>query len=249
MMKRTNGRSVGNLWWVPVLIMIFLPQQTRANIILPAANNATVQPGGPRPGLNGKQFFNMEGSGNGTFASFGVIDFQANPMNAQVTSLTLVLTQANAAFTHNGGLVFFLSMDTATNIEPVTSPLIYSAGDIPTGLDTQLDPIFLLGAASFAQVSDGTGDAFSFSPSAAILSYLDGQIAAGGRIRLVVAPGDSTVAATYAGFSNAEFSSPELTLVTPAPEPGTLGVASVALLAIAAGLVRTRRRRPSNSKA
>ena len=141
-MKRTNCWSTDNLWSVLVLIIIFLPQQTRANIIRPAVNNATVQPGGPRPGINGKQFFNMEGSGNGTFASFGVVDFQSNPMNAQVTSLTLVLTQANAAFTHDGGLIFFLSTDTATNIEPVTSPLIYSAGDIPTGLGAQLSPSF-----------------------------------------------------------------------------------------------------------
>ena len=111
-MKKTSGRTTGILGWVLIVITISLPQQARANIILPAANNATVQPGGPRPGVNGKQFFNMEGSVNGTFASFGVVDFQSSPMSVQVTSLTLALTQANAAFTHNGALTFYLSTDT-----------------------------------------------------------------------------------------------------------------------------------------
>jgi hypothetical protein len=103
-------------------------------------NNATIEPAGPRPGVNGKQFFNMEGSANGTFAGFGVVDFQSSPMNVPVTSLIIDLTQANAAFTHNRVLIFYLSTDTATNVEPGTSPLIYNGADLPTGLETQLSP-------------------------------------------------------------------------------------------------------------
>jgi hypothetical protein len=159
-------------------------------------------------------------------------------MSLQVTSLTLALTQANAAFTHNGVLFFYISSDTATNIEPGISPLIYSVADIPTGLDNQLSPIFPLGTGSFTQVSDGTMDIFSFSLSAAVASYLTSQISTGGRIRVVIAPGDPTVAATYAGFSNTEFAGPELTLA--APEPGTLGGTSLVLLALTAGLARAR---------
>ncbi len=83
-------------------------------------------------------------------------------------------------------------------------------------------------------------DIFSFSPSATVASCLSSQISTGGRIRVVIAPGDPTVAATYAGFSNTEFAGPELTLATPAPEPGTLGGASLALLALTAGLARGR---------
>jgi hypothetical protein len=239
-MKKTSGWTTGILGSVLILITISVPKQARANIILPASNNATVQPGGPRAGVNGKQFFNMEGSANGTFASFGVVDFQPSPMSLQVTSLTVTLTQANAAFTHNGALTFYLSTDTATNIEPGVSPLIYNPADIPTGLGTQLSPIFPLGTGSFTQVSDGTMDifSFSFSPSAAVASYLTSQISTGGRIRVVIAPGDPTVAATYAGFSNTEFAGPELTLA--APEPGTLGGASLALLALTVGLGSAR---------
>src|SRR5262249_46577527 len=108
-MKGTSGLTAGILGWGLVLFSISLPRQACANIVLPAANNATVQPAGPRPGANGKQFFNMEGAGNGSFASFGVVDFQSSPMNVQITSLTLALTQANAAFTNNGALIFYLS--------------------------------------------------------------------------------------------------------------------------------------------
>jgi hypothetical protein len=215
---------------LPLFTMMSLPQRAVANIVLPATNNATVQPGGPRAGVNGKQFFNMEGSTNGTFASFGVVDFQSSPTNVQVTSLVLDLTQANAAFTQNGALTFFLSTDTTTGIEPVTSPLAYNAASLPTGLGTQLSPLFSLGTANFTQVSDGTVDAFTFSLSPAAATYLKGQLMAGGRIRLVIAPNDPTVAATYAGFSNTEFSGPQLTLVT--PEPGTLGLACLAFLMV-----------------
>jgi len=242
-MKSIKGRTDRILGWVLFLITTFLPQQARASIFLPAVNDATVQSGGPRSGVNGKQFFNMEGSANGTFASFGTLDFQSSPTSAQVTSLTLDLTQANAAFTHNGALLFYLSTDTTTNIEPGISPLIYSIPDIPTGLGAQLSPAFLLGAASFTQVSDGTVDAFSFSPSATAVNYIDNQLAVGGRIRLVIAPADSTVAATYAGFSNTQFAGPRLTLVSPAPEPGTVGGAFLGLLGCAAGIRRTHGRR------
>jgi hypothetical protein len=184
----------------------------------------------------------MEGSANGTFASFGVVDFQSGPMNVPVTSLTIDLTQANAAFTHNGTLIFYLSTDTATNIEPGASPLIYNAADTPTGLGTQLSSLLLLGAGTFTQVTSGTIDTFSFSPNAAVTSYLSSQLSTGGPIRLVIAPGDAGVAATYAGFSNTEFVGPELLFATPVPEPGTLVGTTVVLLIFVVGRARVRSR-------
>ena len=44
---------------------------TSASITLTAFNNATVQPAGPRTGSNGKAFFNMEGSVNGSSKATG----------------------------------------------------------------------------------------------------------------------------------------------------------------------------------
>jgi hypothetical protein len=239
-MKKSAGPIAGILGCI--VLLAYSPIELRANIALPAVNDATVQPSGPRSGANGKQFFNMEGSANGTFASFGVVDFQSSAMNVSVSSLTIDLTQANAAFTHNGTLIFFLSTDTTTNIDPGTSPLIYNGADVPTGLGAQLSSLLLLGAGAFTQVVDGSVDAFSFSPSAAVTTYLSSQLSAGGRLRVVIAPGDATVAATYAGFSNTEFAGPRLILATPVPEPGTLEGVPVLLLALAAGLVKMRGR-------
>jgi hypothetical protein len=238
--RRTKGRTLAIFALLPLFTMMSLPQRAVADIFLPAVNNATVQPGGPRTGVNGKQFFNMESAANGSFASFGVVDFQSSPISVQVTSLILNLTQANAAFTNNGALIFYLSTDTTTGIEPGTSPLAYNTASLPTGLGTQLSPLFSLGTANFTEVIDGTRDAFSFSLSPTEATYLRGQLLAGGRIRLVIAPDDLTVAATYAGFSSTEFSGPVLTLVT--PEPGTLGLACLAFLVLSG-----RRKRRTSS--
>ena len=141
--------------WTIFSFAIMLVQGAHASIVLPDVNNGTIQPAGPRPGLNGKQFFNMEGSSNGSFSSFGVVDFQTSAANVPITGLTINLTQANAAFTSNGTLLFYLSTDTTTSIDPGTSPLIYNTADIPTGLDNQLNQLTLLSAGVFTQVSNG----------------------------------------------------------------------------------------------
>ena len=43
-----------------------------------ASANFTVRPDGPRTGGSGTSFFNIEGDGNGDFASFGILDFDFN---------------------------------------------------------------------------------------------------------------------------------------------------------------------------
>src|SRR5262245_33554919 len=77
-----------------------------ASISLLASDNATVQPGGPRAGASGKSFFNLEGSANTTFASFGVADFNFGSVvlggtATGVSGAALQLTQSNAAFSHD----------------------------------------------------------------------------------------------------------------------------------------------------
>jgi hypothetical protein len=203
-----------------------LPTKSVADTIIAASNNATIQPGGPRAGANGKLFFNMEGSSNGSFSDFGVVDFQT-PLGVTFgpgQQLSLALTQDNAAFTANGSLAFYVSTDTTTDIEPGTSPLAFQANSLPTGLGTQLDPKYLLGTGMFTEVANGQIDVFTFTPTGAALSYLETQIDSAGKIRLIVAPDDANVAATYAGFSNTDFAGPMLTISSPAsvPEPSTI---------------------------
>src|SRR5262249_31765091 len=102
-----------------------------------------------------------------------------------------------------------------------TSPLAFDTSDLPTGLGNQLDTKYLLGCGAFTQVADGWMDTFSFTPTDEALSYLMDEISTTGLIRVIVAPADPTVAATYAGFSNTELQGPALTL-TAAPEPSTI---------------------------
>jgi hypothetical protein len=219
--------------------IFLLPDFALADITISASNNATVQAAGPRTGANGKSFFNMEGSSNGSFASFGVVDFQtpAGVAFGPGGMLSLTLTQANAAFTTFGQLAFYLSTDTTTSIDPGTSPLAFdaSASDLPTGLGSQLNTKYLLGSGTFTEVANGHQDIFSFTPTGAALSYLMTEIDAAGKVRLIIAPNDASVAATYAGFSNTNFHGPELTIT---PEPSTLAL-EVGLL-FAMGCARRR---------
>jgi hypothetical protein len=182
---------------------------------------------GPRTGNNGKIFFNMEGTSNGFFASFGVADFSVGLIHpvASVNSISIQLTQDNAAFTQNGALNFYLSGDTATSIQPSPPAVHYDAANPPGGLGTQLQPQFFLGPGTFTEVSTGAVDTFTFGLSPAADAFLVDQLNHGGDVRLVIAPGDANVAATFAGATNDEFSGPVLALdVTFVPEPTSLAL-------------------------
>jgi hypothetical protein len=183
-----------------------------------AVNNGTIQPTGPRMGPNGMDFFNMEGPTNMAFASYGAADFNSGDLGinfpvGSIASVTVSLTQANAAFTHNGNINFYITEDTTTDISADgMSPLVYDATDDPEGLSQQLTPRHLLGSGTFTQTMDGDVDMFSFTPDDATVAYLINQIANSDVIRIVISPADETVAATYAGFSNVNFTGPVITL-------------------------------------
>jgi len=183
-----------------------------------ADDNATVQVNGPRMGDNGKRFFNMEGNQNGNFSSFGVADFTLSDLGSAFeegkgSSLTVTFVQANSGFTHDGGLHFWLTTDTTTDIQPGDDPAVrFDLGDDPDGLTDQLSPRFFLGSGTFTEVADGQVDPFTFQLSRSAQHYLRHQIETKGKIRIVVSPADGTVAATYAGYTNTEFSGPVLTV-------------------------------------
>jgi hypothetical protein len=226
-----------------------------ASITSSATDNATVQPSGPRSGSNGQIFFNMENSTNGSFASFGVVDFPvaANPTVVGVVSLSLTLVQDNAAFTSNGALRFFLTEDTTTNIDAGTSPLVFNATSLPNGIGSQLSPTFLLGTGTFVQgtqqatnggsIGSGKVDTYTFALSTlpvAAQNYLVGKIDSGGTIRLIVAPDDALVAATYAGFRDSFYPGPRLAIVAITPEPASVVSLGLGLCGLAYVLARRR---------
>lgn len=167
----------------------------------------------PRPAAawnSGKNFFNIEGTDNGNFASFGVADFNGGAFDfgfagpvTDVTSVRLTLTQSNASFTADGSLLFFLSGNTTRRIEPdttgapATGEIFFDANDTPDGIGTQLDPIFATGTGTFTRGADtpetpggtGTVDTFTLTLSQEAEDLLIGALNSDSRIRLVAAPG------------------------------------------------------------
>jgi hypothetical protein len=229
-----------------------------ADLTVSASDNATITTMGPRPGTNGKRFFNVEGynSANTLFASFGVLDFQA-PTGESILladTLELSLVESNAQNTNAGALNFYLTSDTVTDIQPTTSPLKFQSGSLPDGLGTQLTPAYLLGSGTFnttGNINNGQVDSFTFTLSGAEQTYLTNQINAGGDIRLIVTPGDPNVVATYAGFSNTTFNGPSLTVATTAvPEPSSILIllAGLSLLAAAVRAGRQQNHRQTGQQ-
>ena len=201
--------------FVCVATSLLFINTAQAQISLAAFDNATVQPAGPRPGDNGKRFFNMEGNGNGDFASFAVADFTPHMpgQEGMPVRLTVTLVQANAAFTSNGDLHFWLTTDTTTDIQPSDNPAVrFITPDDPDGLDDQLVPRLFLGSGTFVEVDDGQMDDYSFDLSPDASQYLRDQISNCGNIRIVISPADSNVAATYAGHTHETWPGPAITI-------------------------------------
>jgi PEP-CTERM motif-containing protein len=204
-----------------------------AILSMEAVDNATVQPAGPRSGANGKAFFNVEGSNNNAFASYGVADFNygARPAISDITAATLKLTHSNAAFTAAGTVA--ISLDTKSppaDIQPVTSPLKFDGGDATPGGDPGTGPDVTAGnlvldafsgTFSFPVGMTGDVDSYTLGLTPALKSALISRLQTGSPIRIVIGTGEAGLAATWAGFSNSTLAGPTLEL-TVVPEPASL---------------------------
>jgi hypothetical protein len=185
-----------------------------------ASDNATVQVAGPRAGANGKNFFNVEGSLNGNFASYGVADFQYGALANTVigiTAATLHLTQSNAAFSTTGPIVLSLDKKAAlSDIQPGTSPLAFDGVDPGTGADVGAGDLDLLaiGGGPFVYSVNASGfvDNYVLVLDAATKAEIISRLNSAATIRLVVGTGANNLAATWAGFSNTTSAGPTLDL-------------------------------------
>ena len=230
-----------------------------------AASNLTltVQPGGPRTTTSGTNFLNVEGSNNGTFASWGLVGFQASSFgltgNVSVSSLTISFTESNAAFSAPGDLIFFLTTDRTEGYNNTTLPpiLTYNSSAGEAGYDPANASFsgmqgygFQLGTGAFTHLGsggNGTVDSYRFDLSALAdaQAWLNAAITTEGEFHLVVGSASPGLAATWAGATSTSFSGPTMDLTyTQVPESGP------GLAALAAGslvLVSYRRRRDAGA--
>lgn len=202
---------------------------------------ATVQPGGPRTGNNGKNFFNIQGNDNGNFASFGVADFNGGLLRptegaADISNIVLKLYDAPASFSAAGNIRFWLTPNSEIDIQPGTSPLIFDSNFLPDGVGNQIPTLFDLGTGFYAPGTAGDEFVYSLTPNAAAKQLLLDRINDLDVIRLIITPDQNDVSATFRGI-NPTFPDNFPTLeadVEPVPEPATMLALGAGLAAFAA---------------
>ncbi|HVT12885.1 MAG TPA: PEP-CTERM sorting domain-containing protein [Fimbriimonadaceae bacterium] len=194
-----------------------------------AFDNGTIQGAGPRTGQNGYNFANVEGTSNGNFASYVIVDFNGTQTTSGLTgvadgtyggvfsfggqvmanSLSLRLTQDNAGFTHDGALQFWLATanTSGTNLHSGSTPNFADGASefspllLGDGMFTQGATTPVTGTGAPTALGSGTIDTYTFNLSGATQTAVSDALNGGSTIRLIITPNDATVAATYAGFS------------------------------------------------
>ncbi len=223
---------------------------------LTTTTTTTVRPAGPRTGPSGTNFFNVEGNGNGTNASFGVADFlpTARPGATSISNLVLTLVESDTTFTAPGSFNIYLASNTGS-----TSGLTFQSGQSSTGgIGTQLGQLFLLGTGTFSSPSTNTGtnntgqvDRFNLTLSSQDATNLFlSDVNNGTAIRLALGATTDTTAATFFGstgpMATTPGAAPTLSFNTGAPAvPEASTTASFGLLLILGlgGVIVARRRK------
>jgi len=221
----------------------------------------TAQVGMNGPGSSMK-YLDVEGAGNGTFATFGVVDFFGNGVfdtngNAEVVSgvapsITLDFTDQTFSQTRPGSLNFYLA-DSTTAL----SSLKYDPTDTSAtaGVGSQLGNLYSLGRGVYTSTSRtpvGGDLPFTLNLNSAAQSLFLQRLNAGGDLRFVVTadPGTSTSTevASFAGAGGGGGGNyPSLTfgVAVPAAVPEASTTVSLGLLLALGlgGLAVVRRRK------
>ena len=216
------------------------PDQCEGAYVAEANVNATVQPApfGVRTAPNGTAFVNVEGSSLGTFASYAGLRFDLAPMAAQfdaafgpgswtIDSAHLYLQQSNAAFTFDGGVEIVWTdndaQDFADNANPEVTFYENYLTDY-TDLQQVTQYTFARGADSPSNPGgNGTIESYliaSISGNPGMLAVRGELLSGTGNLTLLLHETDSTVAATYAGFTNNAWRGPSIVVFASATGGG-----------------------------
>jgi hypothetical protein len=176
-----------------------------------AFDTAIVFANGPQFPPLGKQYLDVGGRGNSGLTCFGVADFNSQDLNlgtvTRVGSMTVTLTQSEFSPVHDGRLIFFITTDTTTSIQPdqMNPAVVFDPADVH-GLNGQLAPLFFLGSYDFTVEMTGSVDVYAFNlfdiDDHDLEAYLISEINAGGVIRVIICPEADDVGAELVGSGN-----------------------------------------------
>ncbi len=225
----------------------------------PAVYGETAQVG-TKGASSADTYLDVEGSGNGSFETFGIVDFTNTnyafpnaPVTAIAPQITLSLGDSPFSQTRPGVVNFYLT----TNNRPLTD-LAYdtsAAGVASGGVGTQLGSLMFLGASNYISVKNGPKGTlnYTFTLTPTEQSYIvsqfnnpadlnNGSDPGPSTIRFVVADlaADSEVA-SFTGAAGTAGIAPTLTVsVASAPEPS--GIVAILIGMGTLGLIAVRRR-------
>ncbi len=189
---------------------------------------ATVQPGGIRTGDSGTDYWNAQGSDNGTYASYAVTRFDLSGLvcpdglDLVIDSVTLRIVQSNSWFTADGSVNLNISDDDTTSLLPhagePTYPDAWGTESTVTTYDFTHDH-----GASFN--GSGKVETYDITTSAVLGEMADDSLT------IVLRENDETVSATYAGTTNSWYDEPQLIVdYHCVPEPLSMGMGLVGLV-------------------
>ena len=165
-------------------------------------------------------FFNVQGDDD-AFTVYSLVDFDTSTIGqvSAVTSISLDLGQANAFFSADGGLEFFLAADTRAVELTDTARYIATGSNIGAAVvGDAFGTLYPLGTGTYTETMTGDVDTFTLSLDSDGEAFAISQINSGGLLRIIATPADLGVQATYAGagtfFDEPTFPTLNLTVST-----------------------------------
>ena len=149
-------------------------------------------------------FFNVQGDDD-AFTVYSLVDFDTSSIGqvSAITSLSLDLGQANAFFSADGDMEFFLAADTrAVDLTDTARYVTDQANGGNTGAAVVGDAfgmLYPLGTGTYTETETGDVDTFTLSLDSGGEEFAISQINNGGLLRIIATPADLGVQATYAG--------------------------------------------------
>ncbi|MEM7454433.1 MAG: endonuclease/exonuclease/phosphatase family protein [Planctomycetota bacterium] len=188
-----------------------------------SSDSFTIRQSGPVTSGAAANEVQVEGTSNGGFASFGVVDFdlsgivQTGTFSTRVDDVLLAFEQVNQSFTRDGPVGIYIASPAASNVT-INSSVQFQSGNnglacVPASLSVGAELITTYPSVhhfpSGSDLPDGTLDRIAL-PRDTLRAYVNNGMNFGSNVRLILVPVHPATAATYAGESNTSFNGPFL---------------------------------------